>query len=90
MDDTGAGSLKLLVARDDSNLDFVLEEYFAEDQCRRIATGVWVVHTERDCSQLREALGLRMADGLFFVVEFERWSALGSTIDTEWLLRRGH
>ena len=89
LDDVGPGSLKLIVATNDEDLEFVLGEWFNNDQRRRLSPGVWMTFGHYDVATLRDNIRERMDDGIVFVAEFEHWAGYGD-IDQEWLLRRGH
>lgn len=91
MDDTGVGSLKLVVIGDATWGERLLRMIARDDELHRVGDGAWVVHTVMDPAAIRDRLAAGAGDGAtVFVVEFERWSAFGNSIDAAWLLRRGH
>ncbi len=72
-------------------LEPALRARIGEADVRQIAGDVFVVHSDLETSELRDALAAELAEGeSVFVVEFERWSGYGDAIDRRWLLRRGH
>lgn len=94
-DETGVGTLKLVVAGpgDGRSLELIeaaMQKHAGAEQVRRVGPGIVVftgasVAAVRD--RVRDALG---AGESALVVEFERWSSVGDGVDAEWLLRRGH
>jgi hypothetical protein len=91
MDDTGVGSLKLVVVTDATAGETLLRAISGDDGLHRVGPIAWVVHTVMDPAAIRDRLAAGAGDGAtVFVAEFERWSAFGEDIDTAWLLRRGH
>jgi hypothetical protein len=69
----------------------ILVERLGENEVRKLFSHGLIVNTALEPSALRDlaarALG---ADQEALVIEFERWSARGTSIDATWLLRRGH
>lgn len=59
-------------------------------EVRSPVAGAFVVHVAKSSSELRDALREAVGIDTLFIVEFERWSALGNLVDSTWLLRRGH
>ncbi len=69
----------------------ILFERFGESEVRKLFSHGLIVNTNLEPSALRDlAAGALGADQQALVVEFERWSARGPSIDDAWLLRRGH
>ena len=60
LDEIPAGSLKLIVATRDEELDFLVDEWCFDGH--RVSLGVWVVYTALTPAEIREALGTRMTD----------------------------
>jgi hypothetical protein len=88
LDETGAGSLKLIVGSDDPATERTLRDHVGDAELRRAGVAAWLAYTDASAAEIRDWLA-GDDSGLIVVVEFERWSAYGE-IDTEWLLRRGH
>ena len=69
----------------------ILVERLGESEVRKLFSHGLIVNTKLEPSALRDlaarALG---ADQEALIVEFDRWSARGSSIDAIWLLHRGH
>ncbi len=69
----------------------ILAERVAKTEVQALFSHGLIVNTKLEPSALRDlaarALG---ADQQALVVEFERWSARGPSIDATWLSRRGH
>jgi hypothetical protein len=71
--------------------EHILCARIGEADVRHLSGDVFVVHSEMETSDLRDALAAELEDGeSVFVVEFERWSGYGPAADRRWLLRRGH
>ena len=91
MDAIGPGTLKIIVATDGAIADAI------EHNLRTIAPDVlrlnetsWLAFGEAEPSAIRDALSAKHPDAHLIVAEFEPWSSHGASIDSEWLLRRGH
>ena len=68
-----------------------LLERLGESEVRRLFSHGLIVNTTLEPAALRDLVAPALgADQQALVVEFERWSARGPTIDDRWLLRRGH
>ncbi len=84
------GSLKcvMLASLDDRAVGLrMLIERIGDEDVRPLGASVVLVHTKEGASSVRDWLhGL---SGVL-VVEFEKWSGLGSEVPQEWLLARGH
>jgi hypothetical protein len=58
---------------------------------RRICDGAHVIFTDAEPAEIRSWISEQLDSGdSLFVVEFERWSSYGASVDQRWLLRRGH
>ena len=89
-------TLKLVVAWSDSRnlcslVRDALLEIVPQDEMRTLGDDASVVHTAETASAIRDRLRERLAAGEHvFVAEFEVWSGHGPTLDSPWLLARGH
>ena len=96
IDVVGPGTLKCVAGASPhrplrDTLERTLQARIGPADVRHVGGDVFVVHSEMDPSELRDALAAELGDGeSVFVVEFERWSGYGPAIDRRWLLRRGH
>lgn len=90
------GSLKLIVASAPSvsprdTIERALVEHAGAADVRHLFGDAFLVHTDADCAALRDLVVRALGPGAAaFVVEFERWSGSGPSVDARWLLRRGH
>lgn len=67
-----------------------LEERMRQDDIREIGA-ILVVHTDLEPADLRDWLSGVLPEGeSLLVVEFEKWSGYGASVDRSWLLARGH
>ncbi len=95
-DVVGPGSLKLITGwSPDRSLRDALHEslraHVAESDVRPLCGESFLAFTDAEPATIRDWLAPALSDGeSVFVVEFERWSSSGSSIDRDWLLRRGH
>jgi hypothetical protein len=84
------GSLKCVVAAVPDELSAIvpiLVENAGEADVRVLGVSAVLVHTEEETAGVRD--WLRGAGGVL-VVEFEKWSGIGTEVPREWLLARGH
>ncbi len=95
-DVVGPGSLKLVTGwSPDRSLRDALHEtlraHVAEGNVRHLYGETFLAFAHADPATVRDWLAPLLSEGeSVFVVEFERWSSCGSSIDRDWLLRRGH
>jgi hypothetical protein len=69
----------------------VLAERMGEGEVKKLFSHGLIVNTELEPSALRDLIAPALGpDQEALVVEFERWSASGSSVDATWLMRRGH
>ena len=68
-----------------------LRSIVPEAELRRIGDDAYLVHTAHSADELRNRLRpmLDVDEGLL-VIDFERWSGHGESLDRRWLLARGH
>ena len=91
LEETGVGSLKLVVADGGAEVEGALREHVPDADLRQFGEGAWVAYTDVEPAEIRDWIAAAVGnDAPVFVVEFERWSAFGDAIDRAWLLRRGH
>ncbi|MGH6783828.1 MAG: hypothetical protein ACREBP_04300, partial [Sphingomicrobium sp.] len=94
MTEDGGGLLRLLLvvasAEQHAHLEAALAGLAGAGEVRSPALGAFVVHVAMPPSELRDELRQAACIDSLFIVEFERWSALGDAIGPAWLLRRGH
>lgn len=90
LDDVGPGSLKLVIAADHPAAEAALRDHVASQNLCSAGSGAWVVFCEDEPADIRDWLAGAVPGVHALVVEFERWSAYGDTLDPAWLLRRGH
>ena len=89
-------TLKLVVAWSDSRnlcslVRDALLEIVPQEEMRTLGDDASVVHTCQPASAIRDRLRGRLSAGdHVLVTEFEVWSGHGSTLDSHWLLARGH
>jgi len=79
-----------LAAASSVPIEAVLRDHVGADALRPAGDAGFIICADAGASSVRDWLargGLRQDA---FVVEFERWSALGDGVDAAWLLRRGH
>jgi len=95
-DVVGPGSLKLVVAHSpirslDDLISNALTARAGVNDVRRFSDHAHLVFTDAEPSDIRSWLSAELESGeSLFVVEFERWSSYGASVDQRWLLRRGH
>jgi hypothetical protein len=97
-DEIGAGRLLMIVAAAPAvDVESALLAHIRAADLRPLhratsARGaVFIAYTDAAPSGVRDWLAESLgADASAFIVEFERWSALGDDADRAWLLRRGH
>ncbi|MEX2247588.1 MAG: hypothetical protein WEC75_12990 [Dehalococcoidia bacterium] len=69
----------------------VLAERAGGAEVRRLGDAVFIVETDAPPSDVRDWLApLLSPEDALIVVEFERWSSRGTSVDAAWLRRRGH
>lgn len=69
----------------------VLEALAGAEEVRKLSDDTYLVHIARTTAELRDGLREMLADGEgVFVADFEVWSGHGDTLDSRWLLARGH
>jgi hypothetical protein len=96
VDDIGEGSLKLIAGVSArralaSVIVRAMRRYVRSADLRTFGPSHVVVFTEKSIDALRDRIAPLLDDGeTLIVVEFERWSAYGPSIDARWLSRRGH
>lgn len=89
-------TLKLVVAWSDSRnlcslVRDALLEIVPQEEMRTLGDDASVVHTSQTASAIRDRLRERLTAGdHIFVADFETWSGHGTTLDSPWLLARGH
>ncbi|MCI0783522.1 MAG: hypothetical protein J4N77_04275 [Chloroflexi bacterium] len=89
-------TLKLVVAWSDSRnlcslVRDALLEIVPQEEIRTLGDDASVVHTAEPAAAIRDRLRERLSAGdHVFVAEFEVWSGHGPTLDSHWLLARGH
>ncbi len=89
-------TLKLVVAWSDrrnlcSIVRDALLEFVPQDEMRTLGDDASVVHTDQPASAIRDRLRELLSTGDHVIVaEFEVWSGHGPTLDSHWLLARGH
>jgi hypothetical protein len=92
----GPGSLKVVTGwSPDRSLRDALHEtlhaHVAENDVRHLYGETFLALTDAEPAAIRDWLAPVLSEGeSVFVVEFERWSGSGSSIDRDWLLHRGH
>ena len=95
-DVVGPGSLKLVIGwSPDRTLRDALHESLrtqvSENDVRHLYGEAFLVYTDAEPAAIRDWLAPLLAqDESVFVVEFDSWSGSGSSIERDWLLRRGH
>jgi hypothetical protein len=68
-----------------------LRTMVSEGEIKRIGDDAHVVHTARTADELRDCLRTLLTEGEgLLVIDFEKWSAYGKAVDSQWLLARGH
>lgn len=69
----------------------VLGKVVPAQEVRRLGDEVYIVNTSEEPATLRDLVRSTLTDheGVL-VIDFERWSGYGQTLESEWLLRRGH
>lgn len=90
LDPVPEGSLKLVVLDTSADVSEVLREHAGADDIKPFGRSAWVVFTSAEPAVLRDTIRAAVPDVATIVVEFERWSVSGGTVDPAWLLRRGH
>ena len=89
-------TLKIVVAWSDSRnlcslVRDALLEIVPQEEMRALGDDASVVHTAETASAIRDRLRERLSAGdHVFVAEFAVWSGHGPTLDSHWLLARGH
>ncbi len=89
-------TLKLVVAWSDSRnlcslVRDALLEIVPQEEMRALGDDASVVHTDQPAAAIRDRLrGVLSAGDHVIVAEFEVWSGHGPTLDSRWLLARGH
>ena len=89
----GPGRLMLIVADPLSHdaINAALAARIRDADVRSLRAGALIVYADAECADVRDWLHDALPSGAeAFVVEFERWSAIGAAIEPAWLLRRGH
>lgn len=97
-DDIGPGHLLLIAAMSPrTEVERALRAYVRPEDLRTIRgtsssqIALYIAYADATPSEVRDWLAEALGpDAVAFVVEFERWSALGDAADRAWLLRRGH
>lgn len=90
MNKTGPGTLKCVIAAPSSAVLAALREHVTDENILPAGSAV-LVYTPLEPSELRDLLARVSKDGdSLMVLEFEKWSGLGTAIDRDWLLARGH
>ena len=84
------GTLKLIVLASGDRGDVARGVRNADADAMALGPNAWAAFTSTEPSALRDAIVAAAADADVIVVEFERWSSHGDSIDRDWLLRRGH
>ena len=68
-----------------------LLEIVPQEEIRTLGDDASVVHTAEPAAAIRDRLRERLSAGdHVFVAEFAVWSGHGPTLDSHWLLARGH
>lgn len=94
--DTGAGSLKCVVAGPGGRplgplLAAALADRLPAANVRPLPGDAVLIYTDASTADIREWLKhLLEAGEWLMILEFERWSARGLAAEAPWLLRRGH
>jgi hypothetical protein len=69
----------------------VLEARLGAAEVSRLGDESFAVHGTLSPDEIRDLIGEVLDDGeSVIVVEFEKWSSRGDSVDAVWLLRRGH
>lgn len=97
-DDIGPGRLLLIAAAAPSpEVERAIHAHVRREDVRRVGAAstplaaLFLVYADAAPGDVRDWLAEALDPGIVaFVVEFERWSALGDAADRAWLLRRGH
>ena len=97
-DDIGPGHLLLIAAMSPrTEVERALRAYVRPEDLRTVGgtssleMALYIAYADATPADVRDWLADGLGDGaVAFVVEFERWSALGDAADRAWLLRRGH
>ncbi len=92
MNKIGPGALKCVIVFGDIEraLD-TLGAHASPENIRQVGGAAILVHTEIGASELRDMLSAELGAGAsLLVIEFEKWSGYGESVDREWLVARGH
>jgi len=92
----GEPSLKCVIAWSESRnlcslVGEALEANLGAGDVRRLGDDAFVVYGPPEPDEVRDwVAGVLDPEESVVVFEFEKWSGRGPTVDSEWLMRRGH